>query len=187
MGVTGPKRKYVKFYDTYYLKICYETCSKCNDTGADDFHNCTSCIEGKFLHEDNGNCFDKCSIGYYQKENICKKCNENCESCSNESEKDNNNCLTCDKNSKYKYLINIPDLGKNCVEKCPEGTKLDNEKYECIKKNNNYIFIIIGVIGGIIIILVIVLIIIKFKKKDVKKENETTMKEMNIKSALTDE
>ena len=122
MGITGPKRKYVKFYDSYTLRICYETCSKCNDTGADNFHNCTSCIVGKLLHEDNGNCFDQCSIGYYQKENICKKCNENCESCSKESEKDNNNCLTCNKESKYKYLVNVIDLGKNCVEECPEGT-----------------------------------------------------------------
>ena len=188
MGITGPKRKYVKFYHSYFLRICYETCSKCEYLGSDDIHNCTSCIKGKLLHEDNGNCFDKCSLGYYQKENTCKKCNENCESCSKESEKDNNNCLTCNKESKYKYLVNVQDLGKNCVEECPEGTKLDKEKYECVKKNYNYIFIIIGVIGGIILILVIVLLIIKFKKKEVRKEEEEpVMKEMNIKSALTDE
>ena len=248
MGITGPKRKYVKFYDTFFLRICYETCLKCNDTGSDDFHNCTSCVEGKLLHEDNGNCLDKCSTGYYQKENVCKKCHENCESCSKESEignnncltcnkeskykylvkvpelgnncveecpegtaldnenylckkchenckscakeseKDNNNCLTCNKESKYKYLVNAPDLGKNCVDECPEGTKLDNEKYECIKKENkNYIYITVGVIGGVIIIIVVVLLIIKYKKKNEKGGEEVIMKEMNIKSALTDE
>ena len=56
MGITGPKLKYVKFYDTYFLRICYKTCLKWDDIGSDDFHNCTSCVEGKILHEDNGNC-----------------------------------------------------------------------------------------------------------------------------------
>jgi len=186
MGITGPKQKYVKFYDSFFLSVCYKTCLRCIDIGNEQNHNCTVCLKGKLFQEDNGNCLDQCLTGYYKKENNCKKCHENCESCSKESENGNNNCLTCNKESKYKYLINISELGKNCVEECPEGTILDKEKYQCIKKENkNYIYIFIGVIGGILVLFIIILIIITIKKKKIKKEEETIMKEMNISSPLT--
>jgi len=186
MGVTGPKQKYVKFYDSFYLSVCYKTCLRCDDIGNEQNHNCTVCLKGKLFQEDNGNCLDQCLTGYYKEENNCKKCHENCESCSKESENGNNNCLTCNKESKYKYLINIPELGKNCVEECPEGTILDREKYQCIKEENkNFIYICIGVAGGIILIFIIILITITLKKKRIKKEEENIMKEMNISSPLT--
>ena len=187
MGITGPKYKYVKFYDRYYLSTCYETCLKCNGTGTNDKHNCRSCIEGKLFQEDNGNCLDECLFGYFKSNKTCKKCHENCESCSKESENGNNNCLTCNKTSKYKYLVNIPDLGKNCVEECPEGTFADKGIYQCINKNENennysYVYIIIGVLGGLIIIAIILFLYLKIKKRQTIKEDEALMAEMIIKN-----
>ena len=123
--------------DNDNLTKCYETCSECDDIGTEEEQNCRACLYGKLLQEDKGNCLDHCLIGYYQSGNKCSKCHENCESCSKESENDNNNCLSCNKASKYKYLVNIPELAKNCVEKCPEGTVLDEEKYQCINSNDN--------------------------------------------------
>ena len=192
MGITGPKYKYVKFYDHYYLSTCYETCLKCNWTGTKDKHNCISCIEGKLFQEDNGNCLDECLFGYFKSNKTCKKCNKNCESCSKESENGNNNCLTCNKTSKYKYLVNIPDLGKNCIEECPEGTFVDKGKYQCIIKNENeknysYVYIIIGVLGGLIIIAIIIFIYLKIKKRQTIKEDEALMAEMIIKNESTNE
>ena len=177
-------------------KKCHENCESCSKESEKGNNNCLTCNkESKYKYlvkvpELGNNCVEECPEGTaLDNENyLCKKCHENCKSCAKESEKDNNNCLTCNKESKYKYLVNAPDLGKNCVDECPEGTKLDNEKYECIKKENkNYIYITVGVIGGVIIIIVVVLLIIKYKKKNEKEGEEAIMREMNIKSALTDE
>ena len=72
MGITGPKFKYIRFYNSYYYKKCYETCSECIDIGNEQNHNCTSCINGKLFQKDKGNCLDQCPSGYYQTGNICK-------------------------------------------------------------------------------------------------------------------
>ena len=123
---------------------------------------------------------------------IFKKCPENIKEDKTftvTGENENNNCLTCNKTSKYKYLVNIPDLGKNCVEECPKGTFVDKGKYQCIIKNENeneknysYVYIIIGVLGGLIIIAMIIFIYLKIKKRQTIKEDEALMAEMIIKN-----
>ena len=87
----------------------------------------------------------------------------------------NNNCLSCNKEPKHKHPSNASNLGKNCVEECPEGTILDKDNYQCIKNeennennNNDYAYIIVGVVGGIIIIAVVVLIILLHSKRKIE-------------------
>ena len=195
MGITGPKYKYVGFYPSFHLSMCYETCLECKSNGTEDNQNCISCIDGKLFQEDKGNCLDKCNIGYYQKENICKKCNENCKSCSGERENNNNKCLSCNKESKYKYLINHPDFGNNCVEICPNNTKLDEKKNQCIfidksdgNNKNKFLYIAIIVVSIILVLLLILFIFIKIRRtrSDKEKEKENIMKEMNY-GILSDE
>jgi hypothetical protein len=76
---------------------------------------------------------DKCEIcynGYYLNENVCTKCSDNYDTCSKGPEANGNqNCITCKQDSIYKYLIN-DDNNLSCVDKCPEGTFLD-EKNIC--------------------------------------------------------
>ena len=52
--------------------------------------------------------FDYCYDGYYEDENICKPCSDNCETCTKGPEENGNqNCLKCKTDSIYKYYINI--------------------------------------------------------------------------------
>ena len=136
---------------------CYELCQTCESYSEDiNDQKCTSCAnENQVLQE--GNCIDVCSEGYYESEkkclkcgdfcktcenkdkceicyngyylneNVCTKCSDNCDTCSKGPEANGNqNCLTCKQDSIYKYLIN-DDNNHSCVDKCPEGTFLDEE------------------------------------------------------------
>ena len=175
MGITGPKYKYIKMYEPVNYSICYMTCKTCNHNGSSvENQNCTSCMDSNLLVEDSGNCVEKCPLGYYQKEDSCKLCNENCLTCSNEKENDNNNCLTCDRNSTYKYLLNAENFGKNCVEKCPDGTKLDEDNYQCIKDNGitGYIYIIIGVSSFVLVLVIGLFIYILLRRRCIKNNIE---------------
>ena len=167
MGITGPKYKYIKIYGNNYSSICYETCSTCRYTGDEYYHHCRSCIEGKLYLEDERNCLDKCPKGYYEENKLCKQCYETCERCSERGDSDNNKCLTCDLSSEYKYSVNVPGLGKNCVSECPNGTKLN--KLECIKEEEAFtksnLMITVGVVGGFILLIIAIIIVIKTFKK----------------------
>ena len=88
--------------------------------------------ENFFLNEE-GNCFNYCPIGYYKNNTskICSKCHSNCEKCSkgeeiNEKEA-NHNCESCKK--EWKYLIKAKDYPNNCINECPEGTEVSENKY----------------------------------------------------------
>ena len=119
-----------------------------------------ACKKGFDLFEDN-NCVKSCSNGHYEENEICKKCDKNCETCEHTSNNcttckfgeylditkftcnncsencetcsnGDKNCLTCKKNTDFKYLYN-----NTCLEKCPNGTI--PSKNECIleKKDKN--------------------------------------------------
>ena len=146
-------------------KQCYEKCKDCEEKGDESDQKCTECKEEDDLLQE-GNCVQNCEEGYYQEEKNCKKCNDNCKSCSEgqvtkEDDSINQNCKSC-KNDKY-YLINATNYSSNCVETCPE--ELATEGKYCIEKtnsdpqNNNkkkgdyMIWIFIIIIGIILIIL----------------------------------
>ena len=62
-------------------KQCYETCKVCDVMGDKSNQKCTECKEENDLLQE-GNCVENCYEGYYQEEKNCKKCNDNCKSCS---------------------------------------------------------------------------------------------------------
>ena len=100
-------------------------------------------------------------------------CHHACLECDYIGDEKNQNCTACDINSKFKYLINSDDYGKNCVEKCPEGTILNEAKFQCIKnekdKTSNYLLaIILGIVGFIILIISFVIIYLKCRKPIIK-------------------
>ena len=183
MGVTGPVYKDVKFYYPFYIDIylCFNTCLTCDYRGNEEAQNCTSCYNDSLLQEDLGNCVNSCSIGYYREEKFCKKCSDNCETCSNFTQNGNNYCLSCNKKSKYHYLLNASNYGSNCVESCPNHTILDEDNYICIdnqnnkknkdQKNNLKFYIIIPIVSTLLIAIIVIIILIARKKK-IKKEKE---------------
>ena len=90
------------------------------------------------------------------KDNIYYQCYESCHSCSEIGTKDNNYCLTCDENNNYfsidydKYAISTNCYKKCeklyyfnsnheyfCVDECPEGFKLIQEKHKCVDECTN--------------------------------------------------
>ena len=111
-----------------YCKNCNSNCKTCNNS-----INCTSCNDKMFLINDTQKCLNECDISYYKNdsERKCYKCNTNCKSCSRGSENDNNYCLSCNENSTFKYLVNSTKYGLNCVEKCPNNTKLNENLNIC--------------------------------------------------------
>ena len=95
---------------------------------------CSSCKNNKLLVNDTQKCINNCDITYYEKNKICFKCNLNCKSCSGKSVDNNNYCTSCNENSIFKYLVNSTNFGFNCVEKCPDNTKLDEINGQCLDK-----------------------------------------------------
>lgn len=104
-----------------------------------------------------------CDDGFIFDGNKC--CHKNCKTCFKEFENINGiqyqNCLSCNKNSDYKYLIKYKNYPSNCVEKCPEETKLDHKKNICIEKKKYYkifyVFMLIFLFANIILIIIIII------------------------------
>ena len=156
---------------------CHENCESCFASSQNKIEqNCLSCKSGKYLYENN--CVDNCEDGLYIYNNKeCKKCNEHCKTCEKGEEENNENCLSCDINNGYKYLVDAEGFGKNCVNECPNGTIIYNEKCILNNKNekkeekveNNYTKIILGisiVLGIITIIFISITIYFCFKKRN---------------------
>ena len=157
----------------------------CDYRGDEQRQNCTSCYNDSLLQEDFGNCVNSCSIGYYKEDKFCKKCSDNCETCSNKTENENNYCLSCNRKSKYKYLLNASNYGSNCVESCPKDTVLDKINFICIDKqsngqngNNNKnlkYYIIIPIASIILVAICIICYVIISKESKIKKVRENAM------------
>lgn len=127
---------------------------------------------------------DKCEVcydGYYLKEKICKKCSDNCETCSKgPGDNGNQNCIKCNQSSLYKYLIN-DEKNRTCVVVCPTNTYLETKNQTCIEikknsktsintSNKNYFWIII-IILIIILLIIIIICIYKRNKKQITSED----------------
>ena len=108
-------------------KICYISCSKCNQVGNETNHNCVQCKNKYYFKEnESGNCYSNSTIepNYYLHSNKYKLCNENCLSCNGPS---SNNCLSCN-NSENLYLF---EENHSCITKSskPHNYYLDiNDK-----------------------------------------------------------
>lgn len=132
----------------YFLEgnICFE-CTECNVTEPYSCR-CSSCKEGKYKENSqckpckkecktclDGNVCTTCIDGYYFDSFNCKSCYETCKTCSTGPEDDMHQfCDTCKPN----YVF----LNGNCLEKCPEGYYVKNEKCElcnplCKTSGNN--------------------------------------------------
>ena len=122
------------YRDNNKCKTCDSDCLTCNQGPSGDSPHCSSCKNNKLLVNDTQKCINNCDITYYEKNKICFKCNLNCKSCSGKSVDNNNYCTSCNENSIFKYLVNSTNFGFNCVEKCPDNTKLDEINGQCLDK-----------------------------------------------------
>ena len=133
------------FYD-----VGNKTCSKCNETCKTceiNSNNCTSCIDGKYLNNEN---------------NICINCHENCQTCKEGGTDENQNCLTCKNN--VPYLINVDGYNKNCVNNCSDYNLTLKGNF-CVNKSDSddgsFYLLWISIILITIILIVLSLIICK--------------------------
>ena len=92
-----------------------------------------ACSKGFDLFEDN-NCVKSCSNGHYKDNQICKKCNINCQTCENTSD----NCTTC-KSGEYldKTKLTCNNCSENC-ETCSNGEEGDVKNCLTCKKNTDF-------------------------------------------------
>ena len=126
------------------LRKCHENCMQCESIYN---YNCTKCKPGFFLTEDTRSCYENVTVDYYldEKNNIFRKCSENCSQC---TESLNKNCLVCkegyylteDTKSCYKngidnYYLDNSTL-KKCHENCMQCESIYN--YNCTKCNSGY-------------------------------------------------
>lgn len=144
--------------DNYIFSIHTDKHEKCDDnclTCKTTKIKCTSCFNDLLLNKETNKCVEKCPIGFFKtfedfglndknnniKIKVCKKCIENCFSCSKE-----NSCDKCYENfylerSKNQLEIiqnenNKVDIDK-CLINCSEGYFKDKEKKICKKCENN--------------------------------------------------
>ena len=93
------------------FKKCYDNCKTCKNKLIGNEMNCESCITDYYKKNGTNNCYniDLLNEGYYLKDNLFYKCEENCLTCSDGKTLINdiisNNCLSCDKI--MKYYINV--------------------------------------------------------------------------------
>jgi hypothetical protein len=155
------------YVNNTFCEKCDPSCLTCDKGFSDNSSHCTSCPENLLFYNDTKECKNNCSISYYKLDNKCLKCDSNCKSCSKGKENDNNNCLSCDENSKFKYLVDVEGLSKNCVEICPNSTILSENK--CITNSFTIwkiIFIILTILIVLAIFILIICVILPQKKND---------------------
>ena len=158
-----PENTYYVDESLFLLNYCHSTCKTCY--GEKD-NQCINCINDLIFFDEK--CLLNCPDGYYKSvnENQCLNCDSNCLTCSTAVESNNNHCLSCAKNL---YLITAKDMANNCVEVCPNNTKINDEKKICTdindeksgKGNKSLIWIIIVIIILILIIALVVYFVCK--------------------------
>ena len=132
------------------LRKCHENCMQCESIYN---YNCTKCKPGFFLTEDTRSCYENVTVDYYldEKNNIFRKCSENCSQC---TESLNKNCLVCkegyylteDTKSCYKNGIDkncsqcTGSSNKNCLV-CKEGYYLTEDTKSCYKNGIDHYYL----------------------------------------------
>ena len=114
--------------------LCHENCNSCNGSYDEllNNHNCIECKNGYIKMEKTNNCYleNEIPFSYYKSEdNIYKRCDRHCETCSGPSTNDGyHNCISCDIEENY-ILFN---KSNNCL-KCFSKNKIaDFEQKKCI-------------------------------------------------------
>ena len=140
---TDRKLCYDKIPENFYLdssedifKECYQTCKKCKKKGEEENNNCDECITNFIFLNDSSvnkkNCYQKCKFYYYineENEYMCTS-NDSCPENFNKLIPERNKCIDdCKKDDYYIYEFN-----NSCLEKCPNGTKSNNETNICEKE-----------------------------------------------------
>ena len=118
--------------DQLRYEPCYETCEKCFDYGNNERNNCTTCISGYIIREENPfNCVLECKYYYYFNEYDKYRCTET-NKCPDNMYliKDKRKCVdNCKNNFPYIYQFK-----NGCVDKCPNNTIISENK--CIYEDN---------------------------------------------------
>ena len=87
-------------------KLCMPSCISCNSE-----KDCLTCNIGYFLVVEKNKCVKKCPNGFFEKNKICEKCSENCDTC----QLTESNCKTCGNNKILDKNLN------KCVSQCADG------------------------------------------------------------------
>ena len=106
-------------------RLCYESCTKCNIGGNNEYHNCVECKSDYYFElpiNEYKNCYKKCPYYYYHDKNINKYyCTKSLE-CPQEYSKliyEKSECIyKCEEDDEYKY-----EFRKRCYKQCPEYTR----------------------------------------------------------------
>lgn len=102
---TKPLGYYFDSESQSYRK-CYKSCATCSKLGDDDQHDCITCVSPyKPLSDIPSQCVGSLPSGYFEEENVYKKCHENCLSCFSTGTKEKNNCIEC--NPDIKQLVHL--------------------------------------------------------------------------------
>lgn len=93
--------------DKKRCRKCAPNCETCFGSHGDQ---CLSCKYGYFLNEETNSCVTHCPDGSYQdpKKNLCRKCNENCKTCT-----ESDNCTECREGLSLQ--------GSRCSVACDDG------------------------------------------------------------------
>ncbi|KAI4573512.1 hypothetical protein MJT46_004752 [Ovis ammon polii x Ovis aries] len=93
--------------DKKRCRKCAPNCESCFGSHGDQ---CLSCKYGYFLNEETNSCVTHCPDGSYQdtKKNLCRKCNENCKTCT-----ESDNCTECREGLSLQ--------GSRCAVTCEDG------------------------------------------------------------------
>ncbi|KAM8961076.1 proprotein convertase subtilisin/kexin type 5 isoform 1-T1 [Pelodytes ibericus] len=105
------------FADKKRCKKCFSHCEMCVGGRTDQ---CTSCKSGYYLNEESNSCISNCPVGSYLNENknLCRKCGENCKSCTSEQ-----TCTEC------RHGLSLQ--GSKCAVSCEDGKYYTIGKKEC--------------------------------------------------------
>ena len=78
---TQNQNYFISNEQTGLLSSCHSSCLNCSQSPINSNPNCDLCKDGYGLQK-NGNCVTNCGEGYYENNNKCLKCHNNCKTCS---------------------------------------------------------------------------------------------------------
>jgi len=115
-----------------WYEPCYETCKECFDYGNSERNNCSTCISGYIIREENpNNCVANCEFYYYYNDYGQYRCTET-DICPAGMYliKDKKKCINdCNKNIPFFYQFK-----GECIEVCPENTIIKDGN--CVYNDN---------------------------------------------------
>ena len=133
---TKPSNFYLNEKNKYF-EVCYETCKTCINNGNEKENNCTSC-DDNFIFEPNKlnttNCVSKCNFYYYYTYYGLYSCTSifQCPKSHSLLIRNKSQCIDdCTKDDIYRYQYN-----GECINKCPDNTKVN--EFKCEIKNTNF-------------------------------------------------